>query len=81
MQKDLLNVDQASALIGLVYDAALEKTQWQSLTQKLGELCAGHVAAVVTFEDAHWISSHVPTLPDTEQGERIQKLTEDVACR
>lgn len=78
MQKDFLNLDQASALIGLVYDAALEKTQWQSLTQRLGELCAGHVAAVVTFEDAHWISSHVPTLPDTEQGERIQKLTDDV---
>ncbi len=78
MHKDFLKMDEASAMIGLVYDAALEKTQWQSLTKRLGDLCPGHVAAVVTFEDARWKSSHVPTLPDTEQGERIQALTDDV---
>jgi DNA-binding CsgD family transcriptional regulator len=78
MTNDYLTVDEASALIGLVYDAALETTQWQSLTLKLGALCAGHVAAVVTFEDARWVSSHVPTLPDDDQGERIRDLTDDV---
>ena len=78
MAQDHLSVEDASALIGRVYESALEDQQWQSLTQHLGQLCAGHVAAVVTFEDARWVSSHVPTLPDTEQGQRIRNLTEDV---
>jgi DNA-binding CsgD family transcriptional regulator len=78
MANDYLTVDEASALIGLVYDASLEPTQWHSLTARLGALCPGHVAAVVTFEDARWVSSHVPTLPDTEQGDRIRDLTQDV---
>lgn len=73
-----LTVEEASALIALVYDAAMETVQWQSLTQKLGEICAGHVAAVVTFEDARWVSSHVATLPDDAQGGLIKDLTDDV---
>lgn len=73
-----LTVDQASALIGLVYDSALETLQWQSLTERLGALCRGHVAAVVTFEDARWVSSHVPTLPSDAQGELIRDLTDEV---
>ncbi|WP_282063582.1 helix-turn-helix transcriptional regulator [Roseobacter litoralis] len=73
-----LSVDQASALIGLVYDSALEPSQWQSLTERLGALCPGHVAAVVTFEDTRWVSSHVPTLPDDAQGDLIRDLTDEV---
>ncbi len=78
MTQEYLTVAEASTLIALVYDAALEKAQWQGLTQRLGEVCPGHVAAVVTFEDARWVSSHVPTLPDTAQGDLIRDLTDDV---
>ena len=73
-----LTVAEASALIGLVYDASLEKNQWSSLVGQLFKLCPGHVAAVVTFEDARWVSSHVPTLPGGEHGEQITELMEDV---
>lgn len=68
----------ASALIGLVYDSAFEENQWQSLTTELGKMFPGHVAAVATFEDAQWISSHVPTLPNDQQGEEIAELMQDV---
>ena len=73
-----ISVEEASALIGLVYEASLEKSQWSSLVGKLFQLCPGHVAAVVTFEDARWVSSHVPTLPGGEHGEQISELMEDV---
>ena len=73
-----ISVEEASALIGLVYEASLEKNQWSSLVGKLFQLCPGHVAAVVTFEDARWVSSHVPTLPGGEHGEQIADLMEDV---
>lgn len=76
--KQQLTVAEASALIGLVYDASLEKNQWSSLVGQLFTLCPGHVAAVVTFEDARWVSSHVPTLPGGEHGEQISELMEDV---
>lgn len=72
--KDVLTLEQASELIGLVYDSALEKSQWQSLVGKLISLCPGHVAAVTTFEDDNWRSSHVPTLPDGELGDRIKSV-------
>lgn len=73
-----LSVVEASALIGLVYEASLEKSQWSSLVGQLFTLCPGHVAAVVTFEDARWVSSHVPTLPTGEHGAQISELMEDV---
>lgn len=73
-----LSVSEASDLIGLVYDSSLEKNQWSSLVGRLFALCPGHVAAVVTFEDARWVSSHVPTLPGGEHGEKITELMEDV---
>ncbi len=73
-----IDTETASALIGLVYDAAFEKHQWSSLTTRLIELCPGHVSAVVTFEDARWVSSHVPTLDDVDQSEDIAALMEDV---
>lgn len=73
-----LSVAEASTLIGLVYDASFEKNQWSSLVGQLIALCPGHVAAVVTFEDARWISSHVPTLPGGEHGDQINELMEDV---
>lgn len=73
-----LTVAEASALIGTVYDASLEKNQWSSLVGQLFALCPGHVAAVVTFEDARWVSSHVPTLPGGKHGEQITELMEDV---
>lgn len=73
-----LSVAEASALIGLVYDASLEKNQWSSLVGQLFALCPGHVAAVVTFEDARWVSSHVPSLPGGDHGEQISELMEDV---
>ena len=63
--------EEASELIGLVYDSALEKSQWQSLVGRMFSLCPGHVAAVTTFEDEEWKSSHVPSLPDGEHGEQI----------
>ena len=47
-----LTVAEASALIGAVYDSSFEKNQWSSLVGQLFTLCPGHVAAVVTFEDA-----------------------------
>lgn len=74
----VLSVEDASDLIGLVYEASLEKNQWSSLVGRLFSLCPGHVAAVVTFEDARWVSSHVPTLPDGEHGAQITDLMEDV---
>ncbi len=73
-----MDAQEASRLIGVVYDSALEKYQWQSLTRRLRELCPGHVVAVVTFDDAKWVSSHVPTLPESEQGEQIGVLMEEV---
>ena len=73
-----LSVAEASSLIGLVYDSSLEKSQWSSLVGQLFALCPGHVAAVVTFEDARWVSSHVPTLPEGEHGAQINDLMEDV---
>ncbi|SFS16533.1 helix-turn-helix transcriptional regulator [Yoonia litorea] len=73
-----LSVAEASDLIGIVYDASLEKNQWASLVGALIAQCPGHVAAVVTFEDARWVSSHVPTLPDGEHGAQISELMEDV---
>ena len=73
-----LSVAEASHLIGLVYDASLEKNQWSSLVGQLFALCPGHVVAVVTFEDARWVSSHVPTLPGGQHGEQISDLMEDV---
>lgn len=74
----VLSVTEASNLIGLVYEASLEKNQWSSLVGQLFALCPGHVAAVVTFEDARWVSSHVPTLPGGEHGAQISDLMEDV---
>lgn len=71
---DVLPLEEASDLIGLVYDSALEKNQWQSLIGRLFALCPGHVAAVTTFEDAHWRSSHEPTLPEGELGDRIKDV-------
>jgi DNA-binding NarL/FixJ family response regulator len=73
-----LSVADASDLIGLVYEASLETNQWSSLVGKLFALCPGHVAAVVTFEDARWVSSHVPTLPEGAHGAQITELMEDV---
>ena len=73
-----LSVEDASELIGLVYEASLEKNQWSSLVGRLFSLCPGHVAAVVTFEDARWVSSHVPTLPGGEHGAQISDLMDDV---
>lgn len=72
------SVEEASELIGLVYEASLEETQWQSLVGRLIKMCPGHVAAVVTFEDARWVSSHVPTLPDGQHGQQISTLMDDV---
>lgn len=69
-----LTVEEASALIGLVYDSALEKSQWKSLLDQIRVLCPGHVAAAVTFEDANWRSSHEATLPEGAQGEQIQEV-------
>ncbi len=73
-----LTVAEASDLIGLVYDASLENNQWSSLVGRLFALCPGHVAAVVTFEDARWVSSHAPTLPGGAHGEQISELMDDV---
>lgn len=73
-----LSVEAASALIGLVYDSALEKGQWKSLMARIRDLCPGHVAAVTTFEDANWRSSHEATLPEGEQGEQISEMMEAV---
>lgn len=74
--RNTLTVDEASALIGLVYDSALEKSQWSSLLIRIRELCPGHVAAAVTFEDANWRSSHEATLPDGPQGDQILEVME-----
>lgn len=73
-----LAVEQASDLIGLVYDSALEKGQWKSLMARIRDLCPGHVAAVTTFEDANWRSSHEATLPEGEQGAQISEVIEAV---
>lgn len=73
-----ISVEEASSLIGLVYDSALDGAQWQRLTTRLSEMCPGHVSAVVTFEDARWVSSHVPTLPEGAHGDAITDLMEDV---
>ncbi|MEO9821015.1 MAG: hypothetical protein ABJ370_07360 [Paracoccaceae bacterium] len=73
-----LSIEEASELIGLVYEASFENSQWSSLVGKLFSLCPGHVAAVVTFEDTRWVSSHVPTLPDGDHGAQINDLMEDV---
>ena len=73
-----LTVDEASAFISLVYDSSLEKNQWSSPVGQLFALCPGHVAAVVTFEDAKWVSSHVPVLPGGEHGAQITELMDDV---
>lgn len=73
-----ISVEEASCLIGLVYEASLENSQWSSLVGRLIQMCPGHVAAVATFEDARWVSSHVPTLPGGEHGEQITELIEDV---
>ncbi len=66
-----ISIETASDLIGLVYDSALEKGQWNSLLARIHALCPGHVAAVTTFEDANWRSSHEATLPDGPQGDQI----------
>ena len=71
-----LTVEEASTLIGLVYDSAFEKNQWGSLLNHIREICPGHVAAAVTFEDANWRSSHEPTLPDGPQGDQILEAME-----
>ena len=42
-----LSVAEASALIGLVYDASLEKNQWSSL---VGQLASTHEAAIEGLE-------------------------------
>ena len=76
--QDYISIEEASDLIGHVYESSLEESQWQSLVGRLIGLCPGHVAAVVTFEDARWVSSHVPTLPEGEHGEQINELMEDV---
>lgn len=73
-----LSVQESSNLIGLVYDSALETSQWQRLTARLGEMCPGHVSAVVTFEDARWVSSHVAALPEGGHGDAISELMDDV---
>lgn len=73
-----LSVEAASALIGLVYDSALEKGQWKSLMARIRDLCPGHVAAVTTFEDANWRSSHEATLPEGAQGDQIADVMDAV---
>ena len=77
MSKDV-SLEEASALIGLVYDSALETSQWKSLMGRIGDLCPGHVAAVTTFEDQNWRSSHEATLPDGVQGEQISEAMDAV---
>lgn len=71
-----MTADGASALIGLVYDGALESSQWKGLLDKIRKLCPGYVAAAVTFEDANWRASHEATLPDGAQGDRILEVME-----
>ena len=55
-----LTLDQASALIGAVYDSALEPKQWQALLVQLNGMFPGFMGAVYTQEGEKFIGMYNP---------------------
>ena len=78
MNSRVLDAAEASVLIGLVYDSALETNQWQSLMARLSELCPGHVPAVVTFDETNWVYTGARALPEGEQAAQIEDQRESL---
>lgn len=69
-----LELDDLSALIGLVYDSAFEGAQWQSLMARIPELCPGHVAAVMSFDMDHLLDSYITEGATADELQDVQTM-------
>ncbi|MEP0940153.1 MAG: LuxR C-terminal-related transcriptional regulator [Rhizobiaceae bacterium] len=72
-----MNNKSISELIGLVYDSALEKMQWQSLLAKLNELFPGFMGAVFTQEGEKFIGMYTPEGFNNDAQKVYDEHTED----
>ncbi|UWQ15129.1 helix-turn-helix transcriptional regulator [Aliiroseovarius sp. M344] len=58
MKNSEIDAQELSDLIGLVYDSALEKNQWQSLITRVTEMFPGFFGWTSSFHNEYWLGMY-----------------------